>query len=238
MSIRHAQAPRQLQLLLLFCLLVSPLVLVPAETEAQSPCSNGVVVPSPQSNSSRNLVTECNALLALKDTLRGQAPLDWSPSKPIALWEGITLSDSRYAVTSIDLSRKGLDGTLPPGLGRLSRLERLVLHNNALRGPIPPSTGRPGPSQRPGPELQPAHRKYPQPIGRFAQPPATLPCRQFPHWRDTQNSCQPNGPPRHGPVQQQPDRSNSAPIPTSRQITHSRCTGKQWSQRPPTVGFP
>ena len=112
--------------------------MIPKDTIAQSPCSNGVVVPSPQSNSSRNLVTECNTLLALKDTLRGQAPLDWSPSKPISLWEGISLSDSRYAVTRIDLSRKGLDGTLAPGLGRLSRLEHLVLHENALRGHIPP----------------------------------------------------------------------------------------------------
>jgi Leucine-rich repeat (LRR) protein len=58
---------------------------------------------------------------------------DWSSSVHCAN----DYSD-RPCVTGIDLSRTGLDGTIPPEIGYLDAVESLNLAKNNLSGPIPP----------------------------------------------------------------------------------------------------
>ena len=52
-------------------------------------CSTGAAVPDPANNP--GLVSDCEALLAGRDTLAGTATLDWSADVPIAQWEGVTV---------------------------------------------------------------------------------------------------------------------------------------------------
>ena len=49
-------------------------------------CSTGAAVSDPDDNP--GLVSDCEALLASRDTLAGTATLDWSAERPIAEWEG------------------------------------------------------------------------------------------------------------------------------------------------------
>ena len=57
-----------------------------------------------------------------------------------AQWHGLFVRDE--ALTQIELSRNNLRGTLPPELGRLSRLRKLSLERNHLTGSIPPAFGK------------------------------------------------------------------------------------------------
>lgn len=52
-------------------------------------------------------------------------------------WHGVTCGNGR--VTTLDLARNGLSGTLPLALGDLGGLVRLRLENNALAGRLPPT---------------------------------------------------------------------------------------------------
>ena len=78
-------------------------------------------------------------LLAVKGTLAGAASLNRNDRIPVEEWDGVTVSRGR--VTKLNLRKKGLTGTIPPLLGKLSALESLVLEYNALRGGIPPELG-------------------------------------------------------------------------------------------------
>ena len=91
--------------------------------------------------SNTGLVSDCEALLAAEDTLRGTAALNWAPSTAIAKWDGITLGGNPKRVTKILLQRRGLTGGIPAALGRLDRLEELWLYTNELTGTIPPDIG-------------------------------------------------------------------------------------------------
>ena len=91
------------------------------------------------------LVTDCEKLLAAKDTLRGTASLNWSASIPIDNWRGITISGTPKRVTKLVLSRDRvtgrLNGRLPAELGDLAVLTTLKLSENQLTGTIPPELG-------------------------------------------------------------------------------------------------
>ena len=87
------------------------------------------------------LVSDCDALLAARDTLAGTATLNWSVSKPIDLWEGITVAGSPPRVTELKLPDKGLTGEIPAELGSLANLQSLYLSNNQLTGEIPKDLG-------------------------------------------------------------------------------------------------
>ena len=74
--------------------LVSMLTIVGAISIAPEPvlatqgnCENGVVVSDPSNNT--GLVSDCEALLAARDTLASPGSLDWTDDTPIADWEGI-----------------------------------------------------------------------------------------------------------------------------------------------------
>ena len=102
-------------------------------------CSNGTVVPSPESNP--GLVEDCEQLMAAKDALRGTAALNWDGNLAITGWQGVTLSGSPQRVSRVNLSSLGLTGSIPTELGSLTELTNLNLHTNRLTGSIPAELG-------------------------------------------------------------------------------------------------
>ena len=107
--------------------------------EAQAPCNNGDAVPDPTNHS--ELVGDCNALLSLMGTLAGSADLKWSEETEISGWDGIVVSGNPQRVTGLNLRGKGLNGSIPSGLGDLGSLSTLDLSENQLTGSIPSGLG-------------------------------------------------------------------------------------------------
>ena len=64
----------------------------------------------------------------------------WLSAAPLSDWYGVK-TDGSGRVTSLALEYNGLSGTIPPALGKLSRLESLELEGNDLSGGIPPVLG-------------------------------------------------------------------------------------------------
>ena len=87
------------------------------------------------------LVSDCDVLLTARDWLAGSAMLDWSARTPIGQWEGVTVGGTPLRVTKLNLPNWGLTGEIPPGLGRLSSLQELYMHENQLSGEIPEELG-------------------------------------------------------------------------------------------------
>ena len=87
------------------------------------------------------LISDCETLLSVRDTLAGRGSLDWSADIPMTDWQGITLRGSPARVAWLDIRAGGLDGSIPSGLGRLSSLTYLNLRNNSLKGFIPSELG-------------------------------------------------------------------------------------------------
>ena len=109
----------------------------PGSPSASRPpnCSNGIVVPFPERYP--ELVRHCVTLLAIRESLAGEAKLNWSDQIPIREWHGITILDPRVPLIDLDLQQRGLTGFIPEELGELSGLYRLNLGVNALTGTIP-----------------------------------------------------------------------------------------------------
>lgn len=83
------------------------------------------------------LAADCTALLALKDTLRGTASLNWSRRVSMRRWRGIrSVTANGNRVNWIRLVGGGLDGSLPD-FGALRNLVRLELGENRLTGTLP-----------------------------------------------------------------------------------------------------
>ena len=87
------------------------------------------------------LVSDCDTLLAAKETLARTANLNWSADSPIGKWEGVTVRGMPERVVWLDLRAKGLDGSVPAELGQLSKLTYLNLRTNQLTGEIPSELG-------------------------------------------------------------------------------------------------
>ena len=128
----------------------------------QPVCQDSNVVPNAFTNP--QLVSDCETLLALKDTLRGTGTLNWSASVPIRSWTGVRVGGSPLRVsefriqgnmtgripselgnlnglTLLDLSNNQLTGTIPRALGNLPNLRFLYLQSNRLTGDIPAELG-------------------------------------------------------------------------------------------------
>ena len=100
--------------------------------------TNGAVTDS----TNTGLVSDCEALLAARSTLEGTARLNWTASNPITEWEGVAVRGTPQRVVRLVLNSRGLNGTIPAELGRLSALTQLQLHANSLTGTIPAELGR------------------------------------------------------------------------------------------------
>ena len=124
--------------MLLVCLTLGASPAHAASEDFVEACSNGIAVPDPEDNA--GLVQDCATLLSIRDTLGGE--LDWHADTPIQEWYGVTITSA--GVTYLELLGDVLAGTIPPELGALAALERLVLDGNGLTGPIPPDLGRLG----------------------------------------------------------------------------------------------
>ena len=111
----------------------------PAPTP-EAACANGVAVEEPEARP--GLVADCVALLASRDALRGEAPLDWGGDLAIGRWEGVAVEGEPPRVVRLDLRGKGLTGAIPEWPGGMERLSTLILADNALTGGIPRPIGR------------------------------------------------------------------------------------------------
>ena len=107
--------------------------------DAGARCRNGVAVPSPYN--SIELVNDCVTLLHTRFWVDVDRSLDWKTDTPIHEWEGVTIDGSTAAVVGLDLSERGLRGTIPPELSNLSSLRLMNLRHNELTGKIPPELG-------------------------------------------------------------------------------------------------
>ena len=87
------------------------------------------------------LISDCETLLSVRDTLAGRGSLGWSGDIPITDWQGITLRGNPARVAWLNIRAGGLDGSIPSELGGLSSLTYLNLRNNSLKGFIPSELG-------------------------------------------------------------------------------------------------
>ncbi|XP_058224536.1 probable LRR receptor-like serine/threonine-protein kinase At3g47570 [Rhododendron vialii] len=89
--------------------------------------------------------TDRQALLAIKDLVQGDAfPVfrSWNHSIHFCKWEGVTCGRKHQRVTILDLSSRGLVGSLSPHVGNLTFLRTIDLGNNKFHGTIPKEIGR------------------------------------------------------------------------------------------------
>ena len=77
----------------------------PKQPPAAPTCTNGTVFADPADN--RELVKDCQALLAAKDTLRGTATLNWSTGTAISSWTGVTTGGTPTRATGLSLAMLG-----------------------------------------------------------------------------------------------------------------------------------
>ncbi len=111
----------------------------PAQPPAAPTCTNGTVVPSPAAN--RELVKDCETLLAAMDPLRGTAALNWSTGTALTSWTGVTTSGTPTRVTGLSLASTSLTGSIPADIGHLFGLTTLNLSGNSLTGDVPAELG-------------------------------------------------------------------------------------------------
>ena len=86
------------------------------------------------------------ALVALYEATNGYAwsqQDNWLTDAPLGLWYGVEV-DHSGRVIGLDLTRNGLNGSIPAELANLTELENLLLGNNRLSGAIPPQLGELG----------------------------------------------------------------------------------------------
>ena len=115
-------------------------LLEPPSRPSYDDCSTGGAVEDPVNNP--GLVSDCNTLLKVRDTLAGDAGLSWSPYTPVEQWSGISVGGAPLHVTELSLFGAGLLGEIPPELAGLVHLETLDIRGSLLTGEVPPELGR------------------------------------------------------------------------------------------------
>ncbi len=113
-----------------------------SETATGTPTSSDCVAGGAVTDGTNTaLISDCEALLAVRDTLAQTTTLNWSTDTPITNWDGITLQGNPVRVARLNIRGAGLGGSVPAELGRLSRLTYLNLRNNGLSGSLPTELG-------------------------------------------------------------------------------------------------
>ncbi|KAL0737419.1 hypothetical protein Bca4012_013629 [Brassica carinata] len=82
---------------------------------------------------------DATIMQSLKSSLKLTTDVDWSNPNPCK-WETVQC-DGSSRVTRIQLKQKGIGGTLPPDLGKLSELIVLEFFSNKISGSIPDLSG-------------------------------------------------------------------------------------------------
>ncbi len=96
--------------------------------------------PSPWSKP--RLLEDAAVLMGIKSILAGDVELNWRYNRPLRSWQGVSIGGRPMRVAALDLSRMGLNGSIPPQLATLDALVHLQLNDNRLTGAIPPELGR------------------------------------------------------------------------------------------------
>ena len=108
-------------------------------TPTRSTCANGAAKREPESP---ELINDCETLLRAKVTLGGDGYLNWSTTRPITSWEGISISGARVTGLEIWTDNFYQAGIIPPELGTLTGLTSLNLADAIyLTGTIPTELG-------------------------------------------------------------------------------------------------
>ncbi|KAL5856351.1 hypothetical protein ACOSQ3_003809 [Xanthoceras sorbifolium] len=98
-------------------------------------------ITSCSSLSTKNIVTDGDALIALKARIthdpNNLLTSNWSTSSSVCNWIGVTCGVRHRRVTCLNISSFGLAGTIPPQLGNLSFLAVLDISNNSFYGSLP-----------------------------------------------------------------------------------------------------
>ena len=119
---------------------VSGTASVTANVSVAAPtCRSGVAVAEPRSN--YWLVRDCEALLEMRDALRGTGSLNWSAGIAMTSWDGVTVGWTPKRVSTLHLDDMDLTGRIPPEIGQLWGLLVFTSRNNQLSGEIPRELG-------------------------------------------------------------------------------------------------
>ena len=97
-------------------------------------------MPNPQGNP--GLVNDCRILLEAREVLVGPRGLNWSAEAPMEQWEAIELGGTPRRVLALEIQGPHSGGRIPPELGGLTAVQRLVLSGNQFWGPIPSELGQ------------------------------------------------------------------------------------------------
>ena len=102
-------------------------------------------VPPPHEEASCDMpptAADCATLVKARDTLAGDATLNWSLDTPLWQWDGVRVDPWTGRVVEVKLQVEDLSGRIPLALSDLAALEVLKLSSNELTGGIPPELGR------------------------------------------------------------------------------------------------
>ncbi len=110
-------------------------------TPSPATCASGIAVPNPQDNP--GLVNDCRILLQVREVVTGPRWLNWSAEAPMEQWEAIEIGGTPRRVLALEIrGPHGGGGRIPPELGGLTALQRLVIADNRSWGPVPAELGR------------------------------------------------------------------------------------------------
>ena len=95
---------------------------------------------SVQSSSNADLVADCETLLTIESALTGGVGnLNWSVTRPMTGWTGVTIAGGK--LTALRINSRSLGGTIPSELALLDDLTVLEMTGNQLAGAIPDELG-------------------------------------------------------------------------------------------------
>ena len=117
----------------------------PTATPSPAPTATPTNTPTPEPPATPTTESAADraALVALYEATDGPNWTNntkWLSEAPLGEWYSVT-TDSSGRVIELDLQGNQLSGEIPPELGSLIHLERLVLYGNELSGEIPPELG-------------------------------------------------------------------------------------------------